>query len=501
MFSCDVLGGRTYHIAATSRTIGATETESDFTFQISLNVAPPNDAFSSPLIIEPTASATFSSTVGASREPAEPGTGSNSVWWSWTPTRPGPVVLTTYGSACDTILSVYVGNSLLSLFPVISNNDGYLWNSNSSTVSEWTSPTGPTNDVISRLRLNADNGVQYKFAVSVAPMNQRPGQVTLNLTRLVIDDITAVNRTLRADNSVDFDVNLRLMNLNDVPPSRLRVRLIARAGYSHDHTLMYNCPWESFSIADLPLGTFLPPGAGVLPASSVTQIIVNGRCPPPARPGNNWGYGYGVIAVLEEQQGLNWISQDARMILIGEWPQISGSSGPGAGVILVSAALQSANQVGFLDVKTGPPAAVRLGGAWRVSPTNYGELGELRPYTNYTGNNLRLAIRSTNFSIDTRPLNGFVSPTNQSVVVQPAAITPLDLSYLVNPPLLTFDRLRGLGISGVPQTAYRIQHVTHFPGDAWFNYTNVTLLPGVNWLSHTTNTFSNRFYRALWLSQ
>jgi hypothetical protein len=112
-----------------------------------------------------------------------------------------------------------------------------------------------------------------------------------------------------------------------------------------------------------------------------------------------------------------------------------------------------------------------------------------------------LRHRSTNFSIDTRTLNGFASPPNQSVVIQPAAIVPLDLAYSVNPPRLTFDPLRGLGISGVPQTAYRIQHATNLAGAAWSNYTNVTLLPGLNWLSQTTNTFSNRFYRAFWLSQ
>jgi hypothetical protein len=44
------------------------------------------------LIIEPSATIAFSSTIGASREPIELDRGSNSVWWSWTPTRPGPVV-------------------------------------------------------------------------------------------------------------------------------------------------------------------------------------------------------------------------------------------------------------------------------------------------------------------------------------------------------------------------------------------------------------------------
>ena len=501
LFTCDVVGGRTYYIAATGFDAGPQRIETNFVFDVALKVAPPNDAFKARMVVEPSATVAFSSTVGATREIGEPGSGSNTVWWSWTPTRPGPVILTTYGSACDTIMGVYVGNSPGSLVQVGSNNDCFLWNSNATSPTVgWTTAGGPTNDVISRFRLNADNGVEYKIAISVSPTNQPAGQVALNLARLAIEDILAVRRSTNANGSIGFQADLRLVNLQTNASSRLRLRLVAQPGYSYNFPLYYNCPWNFLTVPDIALGTVGLPAPGTLQAGGNTQVTVAGNCPPSVRPELYWGYGYGVIAVLEEQDGTDWRFQDARMILVGEWPEIGGQSGPGGGVVLVSAALRTGDEVGYLDVKIGPPAAVRLGGAWRVSPTNYGELGELRPYTTYRSNDWRLAIRSRNFSIQTRPLNGFDSPPNQTVTIQPEAIVPLDLNYAVDPPRLAFDRARGLGVTGTPQTAYRIQQVTNLPPTTWFIYTNVTLGPGVTWLPQTTNTFSNRFYRAFWLS-
>ena len=231
-------------------------------------------------------------------------------------------------------------------------------------------------------------------------------------------------------------------------------------------------------------------------------MIVEGICPPPEEVTTYWGYGYGVIAVLEEQRGTSWVSQDARMILVGDWPMIAGNSGPGGGVIVVSAALQGGTQVGFLDVRVGPPSAVSLRGAWRVSPTNYGELGELLPYTNYTANALRLAIRSTNFTIQARSVAGFSSPPNQSVQVRPGLVTPLNLLYSVNPPTLRFHHLAGLGISGTAQTAYQIESSPVLrPSLTWTPYTNITLTSGIIWISRATNSVSNRFFRARSLSE
>lgn len=188
-FSCPVIGSTTYYIAATGQ-------ETNLVFDMTLNYAPPNDAFASRLTVEPTAPVTFSTTVGARREPSEPGTGSNSVWWSWTVPQPETVILTTYGSACDTVLSVYVGNTLSTLGQVVRNDDCFIWTTNGPNWGWTANSNSPQSDVTSRIRLNADNGVQYKIAVSVAPTNQPAGEVTLNFTKVAIEDITAVHRDL-----------------------------------------------------------------------------------------------------------------------------------------------------------------------------------------------------------------------------------------------------------------------------------------------------------------
>jgi len=66
---------------------------------------------------------------GATAEPSEPDhagkVGGKSVWWSWTAPASGGVQLRTAGSDFDTLLAVYVGNSVDNLTPVASNdNDG-----------------------------------------------------------------------------------------------------------------------------------------------------------------------------------------------------------------------------------------------------------------------------------------------------------------------------------------------------------------------------------------
>src|SRR5262249_53209077 len=51
-----------------------------------------------------------------------------------------------------------------------------------------------------------------------------------------------------------------------------------------------------------------------------------------------------------------------------------GTDHTGGGVILISysATGSGVHKAGIVRVRVGPPSAVNLGGAWRVSPTNYG---------------------------------------------------------------------------------------------------------------------------------
>jgi hypothetical protein len=49
----------------------------------------------------------------------------SSVWFNWVAPRTGPVTITTDGSAFDTLLAVYTGDTLESLFPVAANDDAH----------------------------------------------------------------------------------------------------------------------------------------------------------------------------------------------------------------------------------------------------------------------------------------------------------------------------------------------------------------------------------------
>lgn len=87
---------------------------------------------------------------GATRQTGEPLhagiSGSNSVWYSWTPTRNGVAVFDTFDSGFDTLLAVYTGASVGALSPVASND-------NAGTNSA------------SRVTFTVTNGVMYRIAV------------------------------------------------------------------------------------------------------------------------------------------------------------------------------------------------------------------------------------------------------------------------------------------------------------------------------------------------
>jgi len=182
---------------------------------------------------------------------------------------------------------------------------------------------------------------------------------------------------------------------------------------------------------------------------------------------------------------------------------VVANSNVGRGIITVSGSTGTALRPGYLALRLGPPAAIQLGGAWRVSPTNSGEQGELRSLTDYTNNSFTLAIRSTNVTLETRELPGFLSPTNRTVLIVEDATVFLDLIYSVVPPQLLFDRELGLGIWGTPATRYRLEAAPRPDwSSGWSALTAMTLSAGTNWVPGTAPTgLSNCFYRALWLSE
>jgi hypothetical protein len=179
-----------------------------------------------------------------------------------------------------------------------------------------------------------------------------------------------------------------------------------------------------------------------------------------------------------------------------------GGDSTGGGVITILSGIASGSgHPGFLDIRLGPPAAIRLGAAWRVSPTNYGDL-QLYTTQDITTNYFVLPIRGTNFSIEVKGLPGFRVPLPGSIELVAGAHVALDLFYSVEPPSLIYHPINGLGlIARATNTAYRIETTNQLllRGD-WPTVTNLTWTSGTNWIPSSAPTgVGSRFYRAVWL--
>jgi hypothetical protein len=88
--------------------------------------SPANDDFARRALLTGTDVSLVASNVAATFEPGEPRhvnkSGGKSVWWSWTPAATGPALISTEGSAFDTLLAVYTGASVTNLVEVASRD-------------------------------------------------------------------------------------------------------------------------------------------------------------------------------------------------------------------------------------------------------------------------------------------------------------------------------------------------------------------------------------------
>jgi hypothetical protein len=88
---------------------------------------PPNDNFGNAIAITGQTNSVTGNNVGATKEPGEPNPTGNpggaSVWWRWTATTNGTVIVDTIGSLFDTILGIYTGDSVSNLTEVASDDD------------------------------------------------------------------------------------------------------------------------------------------------------------------------------------------------------------------------------------------------------------------------------------------------------------------------------------------------------------------------------------------
>ncbi len=117
-----------------------------------------NDNFAQAKVIEGPAGTVEGTNVATSHEVGEDNhagsLATSSVWYRWRPVNNGTVTFNTKGSSFNTVLAVYLGLSVSTLTPVVSNDD-----------SGALSPDGITPDVTSSVSFPAQAGAFYYIAV------------------------------------------------------------------------------------------------------------------------------------------------------------------------------------------------------------------------------------------------------------------------------------------------------------------------------------------------
>ena len=144
-----------------SNSLGVTQSET-----VKLIVRASNDNFTDALEIPSAGGRTLISNSDATKEPSEPNHAGNrggaSVWFTWTAPMTGTVTIDTIGCDFDTLLAVYVGNSLPNLSLIAADDDGANFHFNS------------------KLSFAATSGSRYQIAVDGYEDDR--GSVVLNVT-------------------------------------------------------------------------------------------------------------------------------------------------------------------------------------------------------------------------------------------------------------------------------------------------------------------------------
>jgi len=115
------------------------------TTQLAWSPPPANDDFANAATIDGFSGSATGTTVGATKQPGEPGhasTGGASIWYAWTAPANGLARFDTCGSSFDTLLAVYTGSAVGSLTRIASNNDSACPGSNRQSRVSFPATTG-----------------------------------------------------------------------------------------------------------------------------------------------------------------------------------------------------------------------------------------------------------------------------------------------------------------------------------------------------------------------
>lgn len=160
---------------------------------------PANDAFANAVALTGAAGSASGKTLLATLESGEPqhagNAGGGSVWWRWTAPTAGQVTLDTSGSGFDTLLAVYIGQSVGALQPVAANDND--------------APDGT-----SRLLFQAQAGTEYRIAVD--GVDGQTGTISANWS---LNASAQSNLSLNLSGTVTSpDASSHVLTLNNAGP-------------------------------------------------------------------------------------------------------------------------------------------------------------------------------------------------------------------------------------------------------------------------------------------
>ena len=165
----------------------------------------------------------------------------------------------------------------------------------------------------------------------------------------------------------------------------------------------------------------------------------------------------------------------------------------GGGVTLLSPGITAPPfGTGLLTVSLAPSNASSFGPGWRI--TDYTD-------TNYITDALATValIGGGNYPIEFKPVPGFITPSNRTVLIAVGQTVTLQAEYVPVRPLLSFDFTNGLSLSGATGANYRVEFATNLTTPVnWTPLTNLTLVSSPFAISDThPSTDGSGFYRAV----
>ena len=150
-------------------------------------------------------------------------------------------------------------------------------------------------------------------------------------------------------------------------------------------------------------------------------------------------------------------------------------------------------QSGLLTVRVGPTMTKNKGG-WRLA-------GNV--YTNFVtdASSTVALIAGVTYSVEFKPVPGFITPTNTSVQITAGGNITLPINYTALQPRLNFARGSGVSLSGAVGADFRLEVATNLTASTvWGPVLTVTLPSSPFVFSNVVPTsVSPRFYRAVFV--